>query len=203
MSPNGRACRSSGWSPSRDGVPLPGDGLRDVVQRPLAMSRAIAAALLATVVLGGCGGSDEPTTMSKARYVAEGDNVCAKLTDRFATAGATDPQTPQQTAQAADVLADLYGELRQGLEDIKLPTARAERSGAAAYVAGVRHTDATLVSLRASAQRFVAAADAGEPRELAQAGNAVRAALDAFRAAQAHAARRALDYGFDYCGNLD
>jgi hypothetical protein len=181
------------------------DRWRELVRRPLAMSRAIAVAvaLLAAGLLAGCGGSDEPTTMSKARYVAEGDNVCAKLTDRFATAGATDPQTPQQTAQAADLLANLYGELSQGLQAIKLPADRAERSGAAAYVAAVRRTDATLASLRASAQRFVAAADAGEPGELAQAGNAVRSALDTFRAAQAQADRRALDYGFDYCGNLD
>jgi hypothetical protein len=163
----------------------------------------MAAALLAAGLLAGCGGSDEPTTMSKARYVAEGDNVCAKLTDRFATAGATDPQTPQQTAESAGVLADLYDELHQGLRDIKLPADPADRSGAAAYLVAVRRTDATLASLRASTQRFVAAADAGEPRELAQAGNAVRAALDTFRAAQAQAGRRALDYGFDYCGNLD
>jgi hypothetical protein len=179
------------------------DGRRELVERPLAMSRTIGAALLAAVVLAGCGGSNEPRTMSKARYVAEGDSVCAQLTDRFARAGATDPQTPQQTAQAAGVLADLYGELRQGLQAIKLPADRAERSGAAAYVAAVDRTDATLASLRASAERFVAAADAGEPPELTQAGNAVRAALDTFRAAQAQADRRALDYGFDYCGNLD
>jgi hypothetical protein len=179
------------------------DGLLELVRRPLAMRRAVAIALVAAGLLAGCGGSDEPATMSKARYVAEGDSVCAKLSDRFVRAGATDPQTPQETAQAADVLADLYGELRQGLQDIELPADRADRSGAAAYVAAVRRTDATLVSLRASAQRFVAVADAGEPQELAQAGNAVRAALDTFRAAQAHAERRALDYGFDYCGNLD
>jgi hypothetical protein len=168
------------------------------------MSRLIAAALLAAIVLSGCGGGgDQPKTMSKERYVAEGDLVCARLTDRFATAGATDPQTPQDIAQSADVLADLYGELRKGLQDIRLPTDPAERRGAEAYVAAVRATDPTLVRLRSSAQRFVAATGAPDKRELAQAGVAVRAALDAFRAAQAQANRRALDYGFDTCGNLD
>ena len=161
------------------------------------------ALLAAGLLLAGCGGSDEPKTMSKAQFVVEGDVVCAKLSDRFARAGATDPQTPQQTAEAANVLADLYDELRRGLQDIRLPDDRAERSGAVAYVAAIRRTDTTLEALRGSAQRFVAAADVGEPRELTQAGNAVRTALDEFRAAQANADRRAIDYGFDYCGNLD
>jgi hypothetical protein len=179
------------------------DGRRELVKRPLAMSRPIAAALLVAVLLAGCGGDDQPTTMSKQRYVAEGDVVCAGLTDKFAQAGATDPRTPQEIAQSADVLADLYGELRKGLQDIKLPTDPAERRGAAAYVAAVGRTDPALTRLRSSAQRFVTAADGDDARELAQAGNAVRAALDAFRAAQAQADARALDYGFDYCGNLD
>jgi hypothetical protein len=169
------------------------------------MSRAIAAAVLVAMLLTGCGGGgdDQPKTMSKDRYLAEGDLVCARLTDRFARAGATDPQTPQDVVQSADVLAGLYGELRKGLQDIRLPTDPVERRGAAAYVAAIRATDPTLVRLRSSAQRFVAAAGADDARELAQAGIAVRAALDAFRAAQAQANRRALDYGFDSCGNLD
>jgi hypothetical protein len=179
------------------------DGRRELVKRPLAMRRLIAAALIAAGLLAGCGGSDEPTTMSKARYVAEGDNVCAQLTDRFTQAGATDPRTPQDVMQSADVLANLYGELRQGLQAIKLPTDPAERRGAAAYVAAVRGTDPALARLRSSAQRFVAATGTKDRGELAQTGNGVRSALDAFRAAQAQANRRALDYGFDYCGNLD
>ena len=167
------------------------------------MSRAIAAALLVIVLLAGCGGDDKPKTMTRERYVAEGDVVCAGLTAKFAAAGETDPRTPQEIAKSADVLADLYGELRKGLQDIALPADPADRRGAAAYVAAVRRTDPALTRLRSSAQRFVAAADANDPRELAQAGIAVRAALDAFRAAQAQADGRALDYGFDYCGNLN
>jgi len=168
------------------------------VTRPRAV-----ALLVAVLALAGCGaGDDRPETMSKARFVAEGDVVCAGLTDRFARAGATDPQTPAEIEQSADVLADLYGDLRKGLQDITLPTDPAERRGAAAYLSAVRRTDPALARLRSSAQRFVAVAGGNDPRELTQAGNAVRAALDAFRAAQAQAERRALDYGFDYCGNL-
>jgi hypothetical protein len=165
--------------------------------------RPIAAALLVAALLPGCGGDDQPKTMSKERYVAEGDVVCAGLTDKFAQAGATDPRTPQEIEQSADVLADLYGQLRKGLQDIKLPTDPAERRGAAAYVAAVGRTDPALARLRSSAQRFAAAAGNDDRREVAATGNAVRAALDAFRAAQTQADRRALDYGFNYCGNLN
>jgi hypothetical protein len=170
--------------------------------RHRSMRRPFAAVALVAALLAGCGGDDQPKTVSKERYVAEGDVVCAGLTDKFAQAGATDPQTPQEIKQSADVLADLYGELRKGLQNIKLPTDPAERRGAAAYVAAVGRTDPALARLRSSAQRFVAAAG-NDGRELAAAGNAVRAALDAFRAAQAQADGRALDYGFNYCGNLN
>jgi hypothetical protein len=172
------------------------------VKSPLAMSRSIAAALLVVVLLAGCGGNDEPKTMSKARYIVEGDLVCAELTGRLADAGAADPQTPEAIRQSADTLADVYGDLRQGLQDIRLPTDPAERRGAAAYLAAVGQTDPALARLRSSAQRFVAAAQAKNSRELTEAGNAVRKALDTFRAAQAEANTRALAYGFQQCGNL-
>jgi hypothetical protein len=183
---------------------VPDDGRRERPQRPPAMSRTVAAVLALVLLVAGCGGGgDEPKTMTKERYVADGDVVCAGLTDKFAAAGATDPRTPEEIAQSADVLADLYGQLRKGLQDIKLPADPAERRGAAAYVAAVRRTDPALTRLRSSAQRFVIAAQGQDGREIAAAGNAVRAALDAFRAAQAKADGRALDYGFDYCGNLN
>jgi hypothetical protein len=164
--------------------------------------RAIAAAALAVALLAGCGGAGEPKTVSKERFVAEGDNVCASLSDRFASAGATDPNTPAEVAKSADVLADVYGDLRERLSDIRLPTDPVQRRGAAAYVAAVRRTGPLLARLRAAARRFVAAAAADDGQQLAQAGVAVRSALDAFRAGQAQADRRALDYGFEYCGNL-
>lgn len=167
------------------------------------MSRATAAAVVVAVLLAGCGGSGEPKNVTKERYVVEGDNVCAGLGDRFARAGATGPRTAQQIAASADVLADLYGELLNGLRDVRLPTDPADRRGAEAYVAAVRRTDPLLARLRSSARRFVAAARGTDTRELTQAGIAVRAALDAFRAAQAKAGQRALEYGFNYCGNLN
>jgi hypothetical protein len=156
------------------------------------------------VLLAGCGGgSDKPKIVTKDLYVAEGDNVCASLNERFNTAGAANPQTAKQIVDSADVLASLYGDLRKGLKDLRLPARAADRRGAAAYVAAVGHTGALVTQLRASAARFQAAVAARNTRALTTTGVAVRSALDAFRASQAHANQLALAYGFNLCGNLN
>ena len=168
------------------------------------MTRLIAAALLAAALLvAGCGGDDGPQTQTKDGYIAEADDVCAQLAQRFQEAGETDPQTPEQIADSADVLAELYGDLLGGLQDVRLPALAADRRGAAGFVAGVRRTDRLLDDLQASAQRFVQASLGTDPRELTQAGIAVRGALDAFRAEQAATDRLALEYGFNVCGGLN
>ncbi len=168
------------------------------------MTRLIAAAAIAAALLGGCGGGDDgPDVQTKDSYIAQADDVCAKLAQRFQDAGETDPQTPEQIAQSADVLADLYGDLLGGLQDVRPPAAAEPRRGAAAFLAGVRRTDGLLDDLQASAQRFVDASNGQDARELTAAGNAVRTALDAFRAEQAATDRLALEYGFDVCSGLN
>jgi hypothetical protein len=164
---------------------------------------AIAAALLAAAVLAGCGGSDAPKITSKDDYIAAGDKVCSSLGDRFATAGATDPQTPKEIVDSADVLANLYGDLINGLQDIKLPPNATDRRGATAYVNAVKRTRPALVTLRSSAQALQAAVDAKDARKVTAAGSDVRKALDAFRSAQAQGNQRARDYGYVLCGNLN
>ena len=167
------------------------------------MRRLIAAAVIAAALLAGCGGGDGPETQTKDNYIVEADDVCAQLSQRFQEAGDTDPQTPEQIADSADVLAELYGDLLDGLQDVRLPALAADRRGAAGFVAGVRRTGRLLDGLQASAQRFVQASLGTDPRELTQAGIAVRAALDAFRAEQAGTDRLALVYGFNVCGGLN
>jgi hypothetical protein len=161
------------------------------------------AALVAAAVLAGCGGgSDKPKITTKAEYIAAGDEVCAGLGDRFASAGATDPQTPKEIVASADLLADLYGDLAKGLQDIKLPPSPADR-GARGYVDAVKRTGPALATLRSSAQRLQDAVGAKDARKVALAGNDVRKALDQFRAAQAQGNQLARDYGFNLCGNLN
>jgi hypothetical protein len=165
--------------------------------------RAIAAAVAAAAVLGGCGGSDTPKITSKDDYIAAGDKVCSSLGDRFATAGATDPRTPKEIVASADVLANLYDDLVNGLQDIKLPPNAADRRGATAYVDAVKRTRPALANLRSSAQALQDAVDAKNVRKVTATGSDVRKALDAFRAAQAQGNQRARDYGYVLCGNLN
>ena len=169
------------------------------------MTRLLAAVLVAAALaVAGCGGgSNEPKTVSKDLYNAESDQVCSTLAERIRSAGSNDPQSPQDITKSANVLADLYGDLENKLEDLKLPTAVADRRGAAAYVQAVSRTGALLAQLRTSAKSLEDAAKAKDATKVAAAGNAVRAALDAFRAAQAQANQKALAYGYNLCGNLN
>ncbi len=157
------------------------------------------AAVLAAMLLAGCGG--EPGPVTKDRYVTEADEVCAGLRERFA-ASTTDPTTPQEIVRSADTLADRYAEFVDRIDAIRLPTDPAERRGAAAYVAELRRNEPLVRRLRSAAQRFAAASDGDDGQARTQAGIEVRAALDAFRAGQVRADRRALAYGFNLCGNV-
>ncbi len=168
------------------------------------MRRLLAAALVAAVLLGGCGGgSDAPATVSKELYIAEADEVCADFAARFRGAGKNDPQNAHEITESAETLADIYGDLLGRLQDLKTPTAAADRRGAAAYIAAVGRTGSLLAQLRTSAKSLEDAAGKKDADKVAQAGTAVRSALDAFRASQAQANQRALAYGFALCGNLN
>lgn len=171
------------------------------------MRRPIAAALLAAAVavaVAGCGGgSDEPKTVSKDLYIAKADQVCAGLASNIRDAGAANPKTPKDITEASDVLADRYGDLLEKLQDLKPPTATADRRGATAYVASIARTDSHLGELRAAARGLEAAVDSKDKQRITTAGTAVQRALADFRSAQAQANQRALAYGFQVCSSLD
>lgn len=163
------------------------------------------AALVAAALLAGCGGDDGGSSLpvTKELYIAQADEVCGGLQGRFETAGASNPQTPKQIVDSANVLGDLYGELFDGLKDLELPARAADRTGAAEYITAVGRTDAQLVELKSSADAFADAVDAKDKRRIESGGQAVRSALDAFRAEQAKANQTAIVYGFNLCGNLN
>lgn len=171
------------------------------------MTRAIAASLAAAALLlaTGCGGGgtdDQPKVVTKEFYIAEADAVCAKISERLNTAGDADPQTAKQIVDAANKLADIYGDLRTDLRKLKLPSSAAARRGATAYIGAVDRTETLVGELRTSAQTFTEAVSAKDRDKITATGNDVRSALDAFRAAQVEANQRALDYGFNICSSL-
>lgn len=157
-------------------------------------------ALLVTALLAGCGGDTGPQT--KEGFISAADGVCVKAQSDIQRAGSADPQTPQQVAEANNVLADLYGKLADDLAKVRLPEAGTARRQAQTFVASVRSADPLVERLRAASKDFVAAADSKDPQATAVAGNEVRSALDAFRSARATSDRLALRYGLNICGNL-
>jgi hypothetical protein len=165
------------------------------------LRRTLPIALLATALLAGCGGGDTgPQT--KEGFISAADGVCENVQSDIQRAGAADPQTPQQVAEANKVLADLYGKLADDLAKVRLPEAGTARRQAQMFVASVRTADPLVEKLRAASKDFVTAAESQDRQAAATAGNEVRSALDAFRAARATSDRLALQYGLNICGNL-
>ncbi|MBW3653858.1 MAG: hypothetical protein KY433_09760 [Actinobacteria bacterium] len=163
--------------------------------------RTLTAALLVTVLLAGCGG-DDAGPQTKEGFISAADAVCEDLFSEFSQARSAQPRTPQEIADANDRLADTYERLADRLSDVRLPESGPARTQAQAFVASVRAAEPVLDRLRAASRRFVEAARAGDRQAVAQAGNDVRSALDAFRAARARSDRLAVRYGLDFCGNL-
>jgi hypothetical protein len=156
-------------------------------------------ALLSAGLVAGCGADGKKQT--KDGFIGEADIVCAGVADNLQRKGSTDPKTPEDIAQANNVLADAYGQLRDGLSKIELPGG-ADRAGAKAYVDSVTRTGPWLAKLRSSGQALVDAVNGTDPRALSRAGTDVRAALDGFRRARADSDLLAVQYGFNLCGNL-
>jgi len=168
-------------------------------------SRHLAALLLILVagiaLLSGCGGDDGPQT--KEGFILDADGVCDDFLGEFADAGADNPGTVKEVADANKILADVYERFSERIAEVRLPDAGPGRSGAQAYVSSVKRAQPLLEGLRSTADDFVAAAEGGNARALTTAGNNLRGALDRFRASRAESDSLAVSYGLNLCGNLD
>jgi len=166
------------------------------------LRRLLPLALLLIALLAGCGGGDDTGPQTREGFILAADGVCQRLASDLAEAGSVNPQTPEQVAQANNVLADLYGELVAGLGKVRLPDSGTPRRQAQAFVDSVRTADPLVERLRTASKDFVTAAKSNDRQAAATAGNEVRSALDAFRAARANSDRLAIGYGLGFCGNL-
>src|SRR3954451_5347217 len=146
-------------------------------------------------LLAGCGGSEDTGLQTKEGFIVAADGVCQDLASDLAAAGSANPLTPQQVAEANNVLADLYGKLVEGLAKVRLPDTGAPRRQAHAFVASVRTADPLVERLGRASKDFVTAAKTKDRQATAVAGNEVRSALAAFRAARANSDRLAIGYG--------
>lgn len=152
-------------------------------------------------LLSACGGDDAPQT--KESFILEADGVCQEFLGEFSEAGAQEPNTAQEVADANKVLADVYERFGERLREVELPAGGAARTQAQAYVASVSRSEPLLDRLRQAADEFLEATASRDPRAVRAAGNDLRSALDAFRASRARSDRLAVAYGLNLCGNLD
>ena len=153
------------------------------------------------VLLNGCGGDDGPQT--KEGFILDADGVCESFVDEFEDAGAKNPGTAKEVAEANKVLADLYERFSERMVKVRLPDAGSARTQAQAYVDSVRRSQPTLKRVRSASDEFLEAAEGTDARALSNAGNDLRSALDAFRATRSASDRLAVAYGLNLCGNLD
>ena len=107
---------------------MPGSRLRSLIV--LAVVLAAGPALLSA-----CGGDDAPQT--KESFILEADGVCEDFVGEFTEAGAQEPDTAQEVADANNVLADLYERFGERLREVELPAGGAARTQAQAYVDSV------------------------------------------------------------------
>lgn len=169
--------------------------------RALATLALILVLAAGPALLSGCGGDDGPQT--KDGFILDADGVCESLVDEFEDAGAKNPGTAKEVAEANKVLADLYERFAERMVKVRLPDAGPARTQAQAYVDSVRRSQPTLKRLRSASGEFLEAAEGTDARALSAAGNNLRVALDAFRATRSASDRLAVAYGLNLCGNLD
>jgi hypothetical protein len=185
-----------------DDTPSAGAAAPTTIYAGAVLRRALPLTLLLVALLAGCGGGDDTGPQTKEGFILAADGACQDLAGDLAEAGAANPQTPEQVAEANNVLADLYGRLVEGLGEVRLPDAGTPRRQAQAFVTSVRTADPLVERLRTASKDFVTAASSKDRQATAIAGNEVRRALDAFRAARANSDRLAIGYGMNVCGNL-
>ena len=169
--------------------------------RSLIVLVLVLAAAAGSALLSACGGDDAPQT--KQSFILEADGVCEEFAGEFSEAGAQEPKSAKEIADANRVLADLYGRFSERLGEVELPAAGTARTQAQAYVDSVRRSEPLLDRLREASDDFLQAAEGGDPRAVSAAGNELRRALDAFRATRSASDRLAVAYGLNLCGNLD
>ncbi len=172
-----------------------------LVSRTRALAALVLVLAAGLALLSGCGGDDGPQT--KEGFILDADGVCESFVDEFEEAGAKDPSTAKEIAEANKVLAGLYERFSKRIGEVRLPAAGAARTQARAYVDSVRRSEPLLDRLRAASDEFLEAAEGTDARALSTAGNNLRSALDAFRATRSASDRLAVAYGLNLCGNLD
>jgi hypothetical protein len=160
-------------------------------------ARLLCAALMAAILVAGCGGGDSAKIENKADFVAAADKICR---ERDASAvKLSRVQSDADLGRLSGQLAKIYEKAIAELESVSLPPGSA-RPGAEKYVRAT-------VALRKSVQRMSAASSklqsaAADKRagELKDAATQLQTSVNTVQALGEVADQAARTYGMHNCG---
>ncbi len=152
-------------------------------------------AVVALVVLSGCGGGDGKIG-SKAAYVAAGDKVCADRDKRSVKLAQT------SNGNVADVtrgLAAIYSDTIAKLKAIPLPPGSA-RAGAQEFVTAVSSMSKPVERMNASADDVEAAVKSKKTLTIKDSVTQLQSNVNTVQAIGDSTDQKARNYGFKVCG---
>ncbi|MEA2217772.1 MAG: hypothetical protein QOJ35_398 [Solirubrobacteraceae bacterium] len=161
---------------------------------------ALGAVLVATIVLGGCGGGAKgpPKVASKADFVKAGDAICIDR-DRRSSQLIKDLGANGELARLSSELADIYADAIASLQALPLPPGTA-RAGAQKYVASVVAQRRSVQRMKAAATQLDVAVRSKQVPAVKAASQQLQIDVNTVQALGNVADLNARTYGFRKCG---
>lgn len=165
------------------------------MRRPL-----LSSALLAALVVAGCGGgADKPVVVkSKADFVKAADKICVER-DKRSTKLAKSSDNKANAAQITADLGDIYADAVAKLRALPLPPG-ADRAGARKYIAAVADMQKPVARMKAAAASLEAAIDAKSAQRIETGAKQLQLSVNTVQAISDLADQDARAYGFHNCG---
>jgi hypothetical protein len=150
---------------------------------------------VATLLLAGCGGGDEPT--SKAQFIAAADKICVHRDASAAALSAV--RSDADLGRLSGELAKIYEKAIGDLEAVALPAGDA-RAGAERYVRATVALRQPIQQMAAASSSLQAAAATRQAGALKDAGKQLQLSVDRVRALGEVADQAAREYRMRDCG---
>ena len=161
-------------------------------------SRPLCAALLAALLIAGCGGGDDDGATSKADFIAAADKICVERDASASKLRAV--QSDADIGRLSGELAAIYEKAITKLEAVPLPGGEA-RAGAEKYVRATAALRGPVQQMTTASASLQAAATTQQAGALKEAGKRLQSGVNAVQALGEVADRAARDYGMRTCGS--
>jgi hypothetical protein len=156
-----------------------------------------AAALLAALVIGGCG-DDGPKIKTKADFITAADSICVER-DAASTKLQTSLSNDYDLAKLTGSLADIYVKAVRDITAIPLPPGAA-RAGAAKYIQQTAALRKPVARMKSTAVDLTAAEKTRKTAIIKNAGQQLQISVSTVQALGDVADATARAYGMHNCG---